>query len=601
MKKKDILILVALVALMMAWPFIDRYFVKPVIFNKAPDEPMKPAQVASVPTNPPATETAVAPDSQKVVPVAQQESIAQAPITAPAVPEPVVIPQPDTPEELVVLENSDVSITVSSHGAGINSATLAEFRRTIDKDSGPVVLDFSPRKALVYRNLPGISEVDGFDITMDDSTEQVVLSHQASDGLLFRRTITLGENYLVLVSDEFVNTRSVPLELTNSRLQLGSMNKLSQGKAMRGIIEMGVDSLSPGEKVKYWGKKIPGYFKKQKKATGILPVSITQNPYPSPIDWVAAKNKYFVQILTPLQGASSFEVLATRQLALGEKSGETLDPDMQQLKSVSAEVVFEDVVLAPQEVLVREMSYYVGPKQYSELIKMPLKQVDVMQLGKLAPVGKLLLRGMNLIYKYLWPHNYGIAIMLLTVLIRIVFWPVTHKSTESMKRMQEIQPLVAEVRERVKDSQKQQQEIMALYKQHKVNPLGGCLPMLIQIPVFIALFSVLRSSIELRFAPFLWISDLSQPENLFAGVLPIPLNILPLIMSITMFWQQKLTPTASDSQQQKMMAFMPLIMLFFFYKFASGLVLYWTTNQCLMIAQQLITRRKQARAKLAKA
>ena len=218
-----------------------------------------------------------------------------------------------------------------------------------------------------------------------------------------------------------------------------------------------------------------------------------------------------------------------------------------------------------------------------------------MEFGMWAPVGKVLLMTLNGLHKVF--RNYGVAIMLLTIIIRIVFWPITHKSTESMKRMAEIQPLVNAVREKYKDSpQKQQQEIMALYKEHKVNPLGGCLPTLIQIPVFIALFVVLRSAIELRFAPFLWVRDLSQPENLLAGLLPIPLNILPIIMAVTMVWQQKLTPSAGDASQQKMMMVMPVMMLVIFYNFAAGLALYWTTNQCLMIAQQLMMHRKKKAA-----
>jgi YidC/Oxa1 family membrane protein insertase len=166
-----------------------------------------------------------------------------------------------------------------------------------------------------------------------------------------------------------------------------------------------------------------------------------------------------------------------------------------------------------------------------------------------------------------------------------------------MKKMQEIQPLVKAVQAKHKDNmQKQQQEIMALYKEHKVNPLGGCLPMLIQIPVFIALFVVLRSAIELRFARFLWIRDLSQPENLFAGMLPmgLSLNLLPILMAATMAWQQRLTPSAgADPNQRKIMMFMPIMMLVMFYNFAAGLALYWTTQNVLMIAQQLMIQRKK--------
>jgi YidC/Oxa1 family membrane protein insertase len=198
--------------------------------------------------------------------------------------------------------------------------------------------------------------------------------------------------------------------------------------------------------------------------------------------------------------------------------------------------------------------------------------------------------------------NYGIAILILTILVRVIFWPLTHKGTESMKRMQALQPQMKEIKEQYKDNpQMQQQKTMALYKENKVNPMGGCLPMFIQIPVFIALFAVLRSAIELRYSGFLWIRDLSEPENLFAGMFTIPiigwdaLNILPILMAATMMWQQKLTPTAGDAQQQKMMAvMMPIMMLFFFYSMPSGLVLYWTTSQVLMIAQMLIKKKKAA-------
>jgi YidC/Oxa1 family membrane protein insertase len=168
--------------------------------------------------------------------------------------------------------------------------------------------------------------------------------------------------------------------------------------------------------------------------------------------------------------------------------------------------------------------------------------------------------------------------------------------------MQQIQPLVTELREKYKaQPQKMQQAQMALYKEHGINPMASCLPMLVQLPIFIALFTVLRSAIELRFAGFLWVSDLSEPERLLAGLLPIPLNILPLIMTVTMVIQQKLTPTGGDPQQQKMMLIiMPIMMLFMLYNMASGLMLYWSVSQILSIVQLLHQRKlgskKEARA-----
>ena len=252
---------------------------------------------------------------------------------------------------------------------------------------------------------------------------------------------------------------------------------------------------------------------------------------------------------------------------------------------VAADLRMPDYELAPGQTLEQAATFYVGPKVYTELKANGPHQEDVLQLGFWRVVGIWILKVMVWIQAHVWPYSYGVAIILLTFLIRIVFWPLNHKSMVSTRHMQEIQPLITAVKEKYKsDPQKQQQEMMALYKEHKINPMGGCLPMLIQIPVFFALFVVLRGAIELRFSSFLWIADLSTPENLFKDVLPFGLNILPLFMGVTMWLQQKMTPT-SDPQQQKMMMMMPVLFTFMFYSFPSGLSLYWSTNQVMMIVQ----------------
>ncbi|OQW94405.1 MAG: hypothetical protein BWK77_09355 [Verrucomicrobia bacterium A1] len=243
----------------------------------------------------------------------------------------------------------------------------------------------------------------------------------------------------------------------------------------------------------------------------------------------------------------------------------------------------------------RTYELYVGPKKYDVLNRLDARRVDVMEFGWAGAIGKILLAGLNLIHSLI--PNYGLAILLLTIVIRILFWPLTHKSTESMKRMQEVAPLIKELQAKYKgDPKRQQQATMQLYKEKKINPLSGCLPILVQLPVLIALFVVLRGAIELRFSPFLWIADLSEPENLLAGMLPfgLALNPLPLIMTAMQVWQTKLTPAAGDPAQQKMMLWMPVVMLYFFYGFPAGLVLYWTTNQALMIAQMLRQRMRTA-------
>ena len=584
MKRNDILILVALFALWLAWPMLDRHVIKKYFFHSPPP----PAEVAAESPAPSAEPPALAP----------VESAPPAPEAVPAPAEPEPEAEPAGPESTATLEDGLLRLVISSRGASVASAELKQYPLTAAADSGPVLLDFSARRALAYGGLAGLSEAVNFTLVSQAGNE-VVLERTAASGLQLQRTLQLADGYLLKVTDRFANRGAQALEVPAHTLQTGPMPNLPGESAMKGVVNQGVDTLSPGgEGVQHWGAKIPRWFGDVTKEKNLprLPERI-EWPLDTGMEWVAAKNKYFAQVLMPEGGAEKAVVMARRELSEAERQDPAAKPRGAVLADVAVSVQFGATVLAPGEALTRTVQYYIGPKKYDVLSRHGQRMVDVMEFGFWAAIGKILLQVMNGIHAYLWPHNYGIAIILLTVLIRVVFWPITHKSTESMRKMQEIQPLVTAVRQQYKDNpQKQQQAIMALYKEHKVNPLGGCLPMLIQIPVFIALFVVLRSAIELRFASFLWIRDLSQPENLLAGKLPIALNLLPIIMAATMAWQQKLTPSGGDPNQQKMMMFMPIMMLFLFYNFASGLSLYWTTNQCLMIAQQLIAqRRKKAR------
>jgi len=208
---------------------------------------------------------------------------------------------------------------------------------------------------------------------------------------------------------------------------------------------------------------------------------------------------------------------------------------------------------------------------------------------------------MNFLYQYV--PNYGLAIIILTVFIKIILWPLGQKSYKSMNDMKKLQPIIAEFREKYKgDKQKMNQEMMALYKTYKINPMGGCLPMIAQIPVFFALYRMLYEAIELRHAPFFgWINDLSAPDRLFRFDFAIPLMqppygipVLTIIMGASMLLQQKMTPAAGDPMQQKMMMLMPLVFTFIFINFSSGLVLYWLVNNIISIAQQYFTAKKNA-------
>jgi YidC/Oxa1 family membrane protein insertase len=208
---------------------------------------------------------------------------------------------------------------------------------------------------------------------------------------------------------------------------------------------------------------------------------------------------------------------------------------------------------------------------------------------------------MNQIYKVI--PNYGIAIILLTLLTKIILWPLGNKSYKSMNDMKRVQPLMMEIREKYKDDKKKMnEETMALYRTYKVNPVGGCLPMIVQLPVFFALYRMLYQAIELRHAPFFgWINDLSAPDRLFHFGFTVPfmqppygIPVLTIVMGATMFLQQKMSPPPGDPTQAKLMMFMPLIFTVIFINFSSGLVLYWLINNIFSIGQQYYIQKKYA-------
>lgn len=253
----------------------------------------------------------------------------------------------------------------------------------------------------------------------------------------------------------------------------------------------------------------------------------------------------------------------------------------------------EEINLLPHSEKSFRFKVYMGPKKSEELVKEYPLLSKALYFGIFDFVAKPLLYLLKFLHTFF--HNYGIAIILVTFIIRILFYPLNHLSYKSMKKMQELQPIFQKLREKYKDDpQTLQKEIMNLYKTHKINPFSGCLPILIQIPVFIAFYKVLLMAIELRHAPFfLWINDLSAPERLYLGSFVIPwlggIPILTILMGVSMFIQQKLTPTTMDPTQEKIMLFLPIFFTVLFINFPSGLVLYWFVNNLLSILQQLIT------------
>ena len=507
-------------------------------------------------------------------------------------------PEPEeiAEEQIVSLRNDKLVLELTSLGGGIKSATLLDFPKLKAEDSGPVILDFTSAPAMTYSGLPGMKINSPVSIEAGSDGKSATL-RRTLDGGVFERTISLGDNYTLNITDRF-SAAGANWTLPAFRIMSGRMENPADMKATKGVSLLGVDSYSETAGIHYWGRNILKLFKNNGEPAVLE--AVPDEMRNTPVDWVAAKNKFFTQIIGIEDSTATMALRCTRDP--GEKK---VVPH-----TIAAALDFQPASIAADRALELKYTYFIGPKKYKILKAEDNNFEGVMEfetIGKMSfmnwlmePARKGLLLTLNFFYGIF--NNYGVAIIVLTLLVRILFWPLTHKSTEKMRenseKMQEVQPKLKVLQEKYKNNKtKLQEETMKVYQEHGFNPMGmmgGCLPMFVQLPVFIALYTVLRNAIELRYAGFLWIADLSAPENLFAGHIPIvgALNILPLVMSASMVWQQKLSSptsmaaTPEQQQQQKMMmVMMPVMMLFFFYSMPSGLVLYWTTSNLLMIAQ----------------
>jgi YidC/Oxa1 family membrane protein insertase len=298
------------------------------------------------------------------------------------------------------------------------------------------------------------------------------------------------------------------------------------------------------------------------------------------IDWAGVHTTYFLSALLPDDPVSARVRLAP------------ITPGV----AGATQIFFDPVRVPPGLDVSREFTAYAGPKQPARLEAVGGETIRAIDLGWswVAPLTRFFGWMLHQIYGVI--PNFGVAIIVLTVLVRVVTTPLTMRQMRSMERMRALQPRLKGIQEKYADDrQRQSEEMMRMYRQEKVNPLGGCLPMLLQLPVFIGLFYALRGSIQLRQAPFVgWIDDLSAPEQLFViPGLDLPLRVLPLIMGATMVLQQRITPMQMDpAQARMMMTIMPIMMTVIFYQFASGLVLYWMVSNVLAIGHQLWVGRR---------
>ena len=468
---------------------------------------------------------------------------------------------------------------VFAPGGRIGSFELKKYRQQLSPDSPPMELvpaqssgylplavDLLQHQDWQLSNRPfSSSSPKEISLSSGDKPQSLSLSTEIPDQVRLSKTFTF-------TPDSYVVDLDIQLEnLSNAVLsdQMGLSFYVQPYTALKNESSYNASQLSA-----YQAGSLSTYPLKD-----LMKKNVTLSP---PMDWVAYENNYFIQAVVPL-----------------EETGYQIIPRVLSTDTGLTQVVFlsDPFQINPQEKKNFKVRLYMGAKEISRLNQAGHNLSHAVDYGWVTFIAKPLFYVLQWLYKYF--HNYGVAIILLTVMIKIVFWPLTQKSYQSMQKMKKVQPKIAQIREKYKDDkEKLNKELMEVYRTHKVNPMGGCLPMVLQIPVFFALYRMLYGAVELRHEPFMWwINDLTAPDRLDVGF-HIPylggLPVLTILMGISMFIQQKMTPTSGDPRQEQIMLIMPVMFTVFFINFPSGLVLYWLVNNVLSIAQQYMINRQNA-------
>lgn len=433
----------------------------------------------------------------------------------------------------VNVENEVFKVILSNEGATIKSVELKKYR---DKKGNPVrFLSSEPSALSILKD--GSLDYSKTIFNVDDSeasfkgSDKAVVTFTYSDGSVFiRRSFIFNKtDYAIDVNEEVKG--------------LGSY-----------YVTLGKDfGIYDKENAPHWGPVIL----KEADRIELNPSKLKETIiYREGVKWIAQEDKYFFSAIIPLSKANQFIVSPYNGVAL-----------------VSAE--FQEGA--------NNYKVFASPKEYDYLKKFKAGLEHIVDFGFFSIIARPLFWFLKLLYSLI--KNYGFAIVILTIIVRIPFIPVVNRGQKSMQKLSELQPKLMKLKEQYKNDPKRlQQEMMELYKKYKINPMSGCLPILLQIPIFFALYKILTIAIELRQAPFiLWINDLSAKD---------PYYVLPILMGITMLIQQKMTPSTADPAQQKIMLIMPVVFTFLFLSFPSGLVLYWLVNNIFGIAQQFYINQK---------
>ncbi len=499
--------------------------------------------------------------------------------SAPATATPVAPPRPVEAfeEKFETLRNSDVELRLTNRGGAIREVHL--LNHAAEKGQGEVILnsgDHMPIGAIVEN--PAAPSLQEFTVArLPDGSVQY--ERGAVDGLSVRKRFFFPaneekkDNYVAGMQIDFRNDDAQPHAAKDYFIALGSIGPIhaTDMSAYTRLVWC-IDGKSKSTDVNWFAaQKYPLVGVEKRPAQPVFRETIGAGA-----EWAALSNQFFSVIFTPSSGKIS-QVWAERF--------DLKRPDAPNIFGIQGALAMPDFELQPGQTSSLGFQIYTGPKLYNRLAKLSHDEAEIMNFGLWKLVSQALLNFMNLLHG--WVGSYGFAIILLTACVKGVLWPLQNRANKSMRHMSALAPKMQALKEKYKDDPtKMNTEVMKLYKEHGVNPVGGCLPMMIQIPIFFGLFSMLGQAAELRNASFLWVHDLSQPDTIahLPGV-GWPINILPLIMGATNVWLMRMTPKTGDTTQQRVMMFMPIIFLVFCYNFAAALALYYTTQNLFTILQ----------------
>jgi YidC/Oxa1 family membrane protein insertase len=497
------------------------------------------------------------------------------PLGSPAAfPSPSPLPTPATPaftEVKETLRNSDVEFHLTNRGGGIAEAVLlhhtAEGGKRVALNSGdhiPIgaIIDNPAAPSLPEYKMTRQGDAVEFEYVMP---EQVTIRKKYS----FAPTQDKKDNYLAELDVDVQNTGVNPYTNSGYYLALGSAAPIHpKDYPSYTRLVWCVEGRAKGIDVTWFAG-----------SSGFLGIGqhAAQPFYEENVkgaDWAAVSSQFFATIIAPLDGKA--DSVWGRHFDIAPE---------QKMWGIEGAMHMPALKIPPGQTYHGRFQIYAGPKLYHKLASMEHNEAEIMNFGIFKLVSQFLLNFMNWLHNYL--GSYAIAILALTTIIRLVLWPIQGKANRSMRQMAALSPKMQELKEKYKDDPtKMNQEVMKMYKQYGINPVGGCLPMLIQIPIFFGLYQMLGQAVELRNQKFLWVHDLSQPDTVaHVPSLGWPINILPLCMAVTQVWLMQMTPKTGDATQRRVMMFTPLIFMFICYNFAAALALYYTAQNLFSILQ----------------